>query len=68
MCFTLQTQNKIKMDSIDLTGSTLDVENDHASDGTKKTHVSALAQLMIYIFDNNQRTKVESISFCYLLL
>ena len=43
------------MEAIDLTGSTLDIENDHISDKTKKTYLSALAQLMMYLFDNNKK-------------
>ena len=40
--------------SIDLTGTTLDIENDHVSDGTKQSYHSCLCQFMIYLFDKNQ--------------
>ena len=42
------------MESINLTGSNIDIENDHIIDKTKKTYAITLVQLMIYLFDNNK--------------
>ena len=42
------------MESIDLTGSTLDIENDHISDKTRKKYESTLVKLKIYLFDNDK--------------
>ena len=39
--------------SIDLTGTTLDIENDHISDNTKKTYYPYLIQFMIFLHDNH---------------
>ena len=40
--------------SIDLTGTTLDIENDHVSDNAKKSHHFSLIQFMIFLCDNHQ--------------
>lgn len=40
--------------SIDLTGSTLDIKNDHVSDNTKKTYHLCLTQFMLYLFYKHQ--------------
>ena len=45
--------------SIDLTGTTLGIENDHVSDSTKKIHHVYLIQFMIFLYDNHQ----EMLSF-----
>ena len=40
--------------SIDLIGTTLDIENDHVSDKTKNSCHLCSCQFMIYLFDKNQ--------------
>ena len=40
--------------SIDLIGTTLDIENDHISDNTKKTCDLCLIQFVIFLCDNHQ--------------
>ena len=45
---------KIKIDLIDLTGSTLDIENSYPSNRSNKIHASILAWLMTHTFDNSQ--------------